>query len=259
MKKRLKITLLICLFLFSVGNISKIKAQNIKVGYTYTFQNLTYPAILFIEDEASLFEIDEIDPNKSMTNEYDEEGELNVVVKGGKYLNTKVVKNVQNNTMLYFVPNLKNKKVYTNVKEELPNFDWKLVNKQEKDILDYRCKKATCSFRGRKYEVWYATDLKFSNGPWKFGGLPGLILEIRSLDNVFSIVASSIQKHEPENKIDTSIPASAISWADYKILVEKQITNQKKFIETDMASRKVSVSFTLTHTEPDLEVEVEVE
>lgn len=45
-------------------------------------------------------------------------------------------------------------------------------------ILDYKCHKALTSFRGRDYVAWFTLDIPISNGPWKFGGLPGLILQV---------------------------------------------------------------------------------
>jgi GLPGLI family protein len=45
-------------------------------------------------------------------------------------------------------------------------------------IADYICQKATCSFRGRYYIAWFCPDIPINNGPWKFGGLPGLILKV---------------------------------------------------------------------------------
>ena len=64
--------------------------------------------------------------------------------------------------------------VYT---EELPEFDWKISNETD-EICGYRCRKATAEFRGRTWDAWYAEELQISNGPLKFGGLPGLILKI---------------------------------------------------------------------------------
>ena len=64
--------------------------------------------------------------------------------------------------------------VYT---EELPAFDWKISNETD-EICGYRCRKATAEFRGRTWDAWYAEEIQISNGPLKFGGLPGLILKI---------------------------------------------------------------------------------
>lgn len=48
----------------------------------------------------------------------------------------------------------------------------------EKQIGKYKCKKATCSYRGRNYTAWYSPDLVLSEGPYVFSGLPGLILNL---------------------------------------------------------------------------------
>ena len=45
-------------------------------------------------------------------------------------------------------------------------------------ILDYRCQKAVCSFRGRTWTAWFAPEIPIPDGPWKFAGLPGLILKV---------------------------------------------------------------------------------
>jgi GLPGLI family protein len=53
------------------------------------------------------------------------------------------------------------------------------ISSEEKMIDSVRCIKATCEFRGREYQAWFSSDIPLSFGPWKMGGLPGLIIELR--------------------------------------------------------------------------------
>ncbi|MEO9512540.1 MAG: GLPGLI family protein [Flavobacteriaceae bacterium] len=60
----------------------------------------------------------------------------------------------------------------------LPKFDWKLIN-ENKTILGYSAQKAETTHNDRKITAWFSSQLAFSDGPWKFHGLPGLILEVK--------------------------------------------------------------------------------
>jgi Protein of unknown function (Porph_ging). len=77
--------------------------------------------------------------------------------------------------------------------EAQPKFNWKLEN-EEKNIIGYKCKKATGQYRGRNYIAWYAEEIPINNGPYIFEGLPGLILEAEDLDQKFKFVAVGINK-----------------------------------------------------------------
>jgi GLPGLI family protein len=67
--------------------------------------------------------------------------------------------------------------------------NWKLYD-DTLTVAGYMCQKARCSFRGRNYTGWFAADIPVNNGPWKFGGLPGLILKVYddSMSYIFECV-----------------------------------------------------------------------
>ncbi len=48
---------------------------------------------------------------------------------------------------------------------------------QQRTIGGIPCLKAVTQFKGRGYTAWYAPSITSADGPWKLGGLPGLILE----------------------------------------------------------------------------------
>ncbi|WP_352422585.1 GLPGLI family protein [Proteiniphilum sp.] len=60
--------------------------------------------------------------------------------------------------------------------DDLNAQDWQVAD-SVKIVLDYPCQMAVCHFRGRQWTAWFASDIPVSDGPWKFGGLPGLIME----------------------------------------------------------------------------------
>lgn len=53
---------------------------------------------------------------------------------------------------------------------------WRPVADSSAVILGYRCSLATAAYKGRTWYAWYAEDIPLDAGPWKLGGLPGLIL-----------------------------------------------------------------------------------
>lgn len=73
---------------------------------------------------------------------------------------------------------------------------WTMVPDSTKDILGYTCQKALCSYRGRDYEVWFSHELAVNAGPWKFSGLPGLIMEAQDTKGHYTFHMIGIEKKE---------------------------------------------------------------
>ena len=77
--------------------------------------------------------------------------------------------------------------------ESMDRPKWKLIS-GNMTICGYICKKAIVSFRGRNYTAWYTEKIAISDGPWKFWGLPGLILNISDDKNEYSFECIAIEK-----------------------------------------------------------------
>lgn len=78
---------------------------------------------------------------------------------------------------------------------ENPNLNWVLMD-EEKRISDLKCKKASVKYGGRNWVAWYTTDIPVNAGPYKFNGLPGLILEITDSESNFSFEVNQIENGE---------------------------------------------------------------
>lgn len=73
---------------------------------------------------------------------------------------------------------------------------WKIL--QEKStIFGYNAQKAETTFGGRHWIAWFTSEIPINDGPYKFYGLPGLILNIKDTEDnfIFSIKALSKEKN----------------------------------------------------------------
>jgi len=63
------------------------------------------------------------------------------------------------------------------VSDNLEKINWKLSD-EEKNIGDYKAKKAIAVIDDEDVIAWYADDIPIADGPYDYHGLPGLILEL---------------------------------------------------------------------------------
>ena len=183
-------------FFLVLISFQKIKAQNdfhLIVKYNYRVQLDELPrferySYLQATSSTSVYEVDALNKyNNDYLDDVSNKSENNFVIKARS--NDFYYKDLKNEIMIY--PEMISMKFF-NIKENLNIFDWELVE-GEKEILGYKCYKAELNFRGRKYTAYYSPEVPISNGPWKFNGLPGLILEIFDEKKEFVINALEIK------------------------------------------------------------------
>lgn len=61
-----------------------------------------------------------------------------------------------------------------------------IIKDETKIISGMKAQKAESSWAGRNWTAWFSTEIPFPEGPYKFNGLPGLILEVRDSQEYFS-------------------------------------------------------------------------
>jgi GLPGLI family protein len=95
---------------------------------------------------------------------------------------------------IYFTSNV-NRDFFT---FENTYLDWNTNYKEVKTILGYKCNKATTKFGQRIYTAWYTKEIPISEGPYRFKGLTGLILEVGDANKYHFFTAIGIEKKEVE-------------------------------------------------------------
>lgn len=66
---------------------------------------------------------------------------------------------------------------YWKYEERQPSFNW-TMSEETMEIGGYNCQKAECDYGGRHWIAWFAPEIPLNYGPYKFNGLPGLIMKI---------------------------------------------------------------------------------
>jgi GLPGLI family protein len=122
--------------------------------------------------------------------------------------------------------------------EPLPVFEWKITNEKQV-ILSYLCQKATATFRGRDYIAWFTMDIPIDNGPWKFGGLPGLILKLSDTKNNFVYECDGLEQLKNKEPI-------RFYKVDYTKLKRRELDKLYRWYHEDRANyRKLRGTITM--------------
>lgn len=84
---------------------------------------------------------------------------------------------------------------YYLLKENIDPQGWVILD-ETSEIMGYTCQRAICSFKGRDYNAWFTTEIPVNDGPYKFYGLPGLILSIEDTEGEVKFNAIGMEKLE---------------------------------------------------------------
>ncbi|WP_299182310.1 GLPGLI family protein [uncultured Chryseobacterium sp.] len=80
--------------------------------------------------------------------------------------------------------------------------DWK-INNRTSDFKGYKVQEASIELEGRKWVALFAPEIPILIGPYKFSGLPGLILKVSSEDGDYSFEMVELIKYTSESFINT--------------------------------------------------------
>lgn len=194
-------------------------SQNIIAEYDYYFKKdsseVTFhkPATLSVSENISLFAISGNENGTTKETIQDKDGGNHIVLNSNK--------------SKYFYKDLKSRtitsteKIITdrfNVLDSLDIFNWEIQDSDTKLYLGYTCKKARLNYRGREYFAYFTSDIPIQNGPFKFHGLPGLILYIETIGKglTFKIEVTKLQITNKDIKIQNPFTnKKIITWKDY--------------------------------------------
>lgn len=107
--------------------------------------------------------------------------------------------------------------------KELHKMNWTILP-DIKDIKGFKSQKATTKFGGRNWVAWFTDEIQIQDGPYKFHGLPGLILHVEDegQTHIFTLAGSQNLDQQPllmDSKIkEIFVTKERLNelWNDYK-------------------------------------------
>ncbi|WBV58821.1 GLPGLI family protein [Chryseobacterium daecheongense] len=199
-----KLTIL-SIFIFTT---SLLFSQNQRFTYEYSFKMDS------LHRENVQKEIMNLDITKEGSNFYSA-----LLITRDSLFKAEIEKGKASKSMVFDLRKIKQAKVNFRVSKDYPNLEtiyhtsinadnialkennkinWTIFP-ETKNIEGFKVQKATTTFGGRNWEAWFTNDIQIQDGPYKFCGLPGLILSIGDDkgDHIFNLVGSKKLNYEP--------------------------------------------------------------
>ena len=135
-------------------------------------------------------------------------------------LDFKILKNRKSQILYYTTQILDDQLFYT---QPIPEFRWN-IQEESKMISDYKVQKATTTFAGRNFIAWFTPEIPITEGPYKFGGLPGLILSLEDTQGHYVFNFKSFEKLKRPVKLQ--IPPE-----NHRVVSKEELLDLKKRYE----------------------------
>lgn len=168
------------------------------------------------------------------------------------------INNSQQKAEIYMVGGTENPKVFTDynqgkqieelaiegkkylVTDSIVNYNWKIFSKKNEKLNGYDVRYATLQMDENVFvEAWFSTDLPFKFGPNLFGGLPGLILKMRTSyknqPGSYQLIEAMKITEDKNLKIKTPERGKVISRDEFKLLMSEYSKRVKEMIVEDCA------------------------
>lgn len=224
--------ILLLVVFVSIGNIINAQNSNKKYLVTYLEKKITseeelkkinsYPSLLkerllkqinegeekflFIDDDMSLYSLTKtIEKENIDFPDLDTERTTHLVI-------TNYYKKINDSSLIIKKEIMGDTYV---IKADLHPFAWRLID-ETKLIKSIKCKKAITidAENGNEIEAWYTEEIPVSNGPSIYGGLSGLIVQLKTKRHFFEI--KNIEETNTEGKIDFPSTENSITMKDFK-------------------------------------------
>jgi GLPGLI family protein len=123
--------------------------------------------------------------------------------------------------------------------DTVPEIQWEIAPEAPSRVISkLTCRKATGSFRGRVYVVWFSEQYPVKAGPWKLAGLPGLIVEAEDTLAAVKYTLMSIETTNAQVLVPTA--PTSMSQTQYVQSIKKKLNG----LDYSMSAEDAEISIT---------------
>lgn len=151
-----------------------------------------------------------------------------------------IYKNIPEDRISYTLQILRDKLRY---EEDKDVFDWEILP-DTKTLKGYETQKAKTLFGGREFTAWFTTEIPISDGPYKFNGLPGLILQLSDSKGHYIFELAEFKTLEPPVTFSLETQEYILTSRD-ELLQQKRKYEEDPFAVLDNANRGSTTKVTI--------------
>lgn len=173
-------------------------------------------------------------------NDSEDDMTINIINKYPDSLHPQYFVNASNKTVVFTKPithdDYKTFENYTI--EDKFDLNW-VIHDEMQNISDLNCQRASLIFRGRNYTAWFSKNYNLPFGPFKFFGLPGIIVSIEDdLKEVsYSLQSIKLTDHELLEAYNSLQNRDLISMKTFNGLQKKAIVNSNDEFERQILTK----------------------
>ncbi|KQS91790.1 hypothetical protein ASG21_04845 [Chryseobacterium sp. Leaf394] len=134
------------------------------------------------------------------------------------------------------------------------------ISAETKNFNGIKVQKASANFIGRSWTAWFSNDYPFQDGPYKFRGLPGLILELYDEDMYHHFKMLSIKRRNFVKNYTILELAKEFTAVRFAELWRDYVQNPSKFYISSGSNSGYNMSVTMdgkSYSEVELLREIE--
>lgn len=184
---------------------------------------------LFFDNNQSIFKYRDLQSTSNTSvsqTESNESYDLNINITEKDSLEKSIYTNRLKQIIIQSAVNYNNKSLVF-IKDSIPKLNWQLLEKT-KTINSFSCNSAKLLLNKTEYTVWYTKEIPCFFGPFEFGQLPGLILEISSKNNSFYAIATHIKyPHREQIEVQSKVNSKFLTRIEYEELNATYLQKKK--------------------------------